>query len=111
MPHSYPNAPARRDAMVTAWWNDRGHSGESVMLAYRRSDIAALNRLARERMTTAGLLTGPALTIPDADQDFTFQAGDQVLHLSRAFSPAVKPGVCQQGPAYNAGLSLRFLSD
>lgn len=77
--HSHPNAPAQREAMVTAWWNDRTSGSESVMLAYRRADIAALNQLARERMATAGLLTGPTLTITDDERDHTFQTGDRVL--------------------------------
>src|SRR4051812_4293508 len=54
---------------------------ESLMIAFRRSDVADLNRRARERMRAAGRLHGDEIEIGGV----SFSAGDQVVirHGSR----------------------------
>jgi ATP-dependent exoDNAse (exonuclease V) alpha subunit len=90
---SHPTASQQKTAMVTAWWNDQLAGVPSVMLAYRRRDIRALNDLARSHMTAAGKLTGPALMVTDEELgERFFQAGDQVLFRRNDYSLGVRNG-------------------
>ena len=47
-----PSADQVRETLVDDWW--RAEGGESLMIAFRRSDVADLNRRARARMQAAG---------------------------------------------------------
>jgi len=51
-----PSADQVREALVNDWW--RAEGGESLMIAFRRSDVADLNRRARLLMQAAGRLGG-----------------------------------------------------
>jgi ATP-dependent exoDNAse (exonuclease V) alpha subunit len=64
---------AVRQQLVRDWWRAGGPDG-SVILAYRRDDVADLNRRARELMAAAGRLAGPELALGDR----TFAAGDRI---------------------------------
>jgi conjugative relaxase-like TrwC/TraI family protein len=75
-----------RAALTASWWQASTEGGrerplpEVVMLAVRRTDVDELNLRARTHMHTAGLLTGPSLTIPVGPySDRTFTAGDLVI--------------------------------
>jgi ATP-dependent exoDNAse (exonuclease V) alpha subunit len=63
-----------RERLIADWWSTGG-SANAMMLAYRRDDVADLNRRARERMVAAGAVTGPELVVHGQP----FAAGDRVL--------------------------------
>jgi conjugative relaxase-like TrwC/TraI family protein len=65
---------AMSEQLVADWW--RAHDPEaSVMLAYRRADVAELNRRARELMVSSGAVRGAELLVDGRP----FAAGDRVL--------------------------------
>ena len=64
-----------RERIIDAWAAARAQGEEPIMLAARREDVRALNKLARATM--ADRLVGPALAVDDEP----FQAGDHVMTL------------------------------
>ncbi|MGI8756298.1 MAG: MobF family relaxase [Acidimicrobiales bacterium] len=66
-------------AAVEAWHGDLAEGKVSVLLAWRRNDVAALNRVARRALVADGTITGPALT---AHGGRTYAAGDRVVMLT-----------------------------
>ena len=82
---SQPSVPEQRTALVAAWWRAAHQSTglldqNAVMLAVRRAEVTELNRLGRQQMRAAGLLTGPSLRAAAPDgQDREFSAGDLVI--------------------------------
>ena len=64
-----------RVRMVEAWSSACSEVEEPIMLAARREDVRALNKLARA--TVADRFTGPTLVVDGAP----FQAGDRVMTL------------------------------
>jgi ATP-dependent exoDNAse (exonuclease V) alpha subunit len=63
-----------REQLVQDWWRAGGPQG-SVILAYRRDDVADLNRRARQLLADAGTLAAPELELGER----RFAAGDRVL--------------------------------
>jgi conjugative relaxase-like TrwC/TraI family protein len=75
-------APTRTQtmaAMVDAWAADTTAGHDTLMLAWRRSSVADLNRLARVRAEQRGWLTGPDLDTPDGR---SYAVGDPVVTLA-----------------------------
>ena len=75
-------APTRTEtlaAMVDAWAADTAAGHDTLMLAWRRSSVADLNRLARIRAEQLGGLVGPDLRTPDGRG---FAVGDLVVTLA-----------------------------
>jgi conjugative relaxase-like TrwC/TraI family protein len=75
-------APTRDDALdaaIEAWEADVRAGHETVLLAWRRRDVAALNERARRRKVEAGAITGPALAAPGGKR---YAVGDRVVTLS-----------------------------
>ena len=75
-------APTRTEtlaAMVDAWAADTAAGHDTLMLAWRRSSVADLNRLARVRAHQLGWLTGPDLDTPDGR---SYAVGDPVVTLA-----------------------------
>jgi AAA domain len=72
-----PTADELRATLVEDWWEAarRPEAGDAVMLAHRRSDVADLNALARERMARGGRL-GEDELITDRR---AFAVGDRVI--------------------------------
>lgn len=70
-------APEARLAMVEAWWDARRSGAEAAMFALARSDVEALNRLARALAKDAGALSGPEVEVTGRD----FAVGDEVIAL------------------------------
>jgi conjugative relaxase-like TrwC/TraI family protein len=66
-------------ATVRDWIADTIAGRDSVMLAWRRATVRALNEEARERWTEAGMLTGPELLAPGGRR---YAAGDLVVTLA-----------------------------
>jgi len=71
--------------LVDHWWNDTRTMGVDTvrMLASRRSDVEVLNQLARRRVESEGLLSGPTL---EARAGLTFQAGDRIVVRTNWYS-------------------------
>jgi conjugative relaxase-like TrwC/TraI family protein len=75
-------SPTRREttrAAVEAWSHDRDAGQETILLAWRRTDVAALNRVARDEQTAKGHVTGPELKAPGGRR---YGVGDQVVMLT-----------------------------
>ncbi len=67
------------DSAVDAWFADVRSGRGAVLMAWRRSDVAALNERARERFVTSGLVAGPELEAPGGRR---YGAGDRVVTLA-----------------------------
>jgi hypothetical protein len=65
--------------MVDAWAADTAAGHDTLMLAWRRSSVADLNRLARVRAEQAGWLNGPDLDTPDGR---SYAVGDPAVTLA-----------------------------
>jgi conjugative relaxase-like TrwC/TraI family protein len=75
-------APVRDEALnaaVDSWFADVRAGWEAVLMAWRRSDVAALNERARERFGAAGLVAGPEL---ESSGGKRYAAGDRVVTLA-----------------------------
>jgi conjugative relaxase-like TrwC/TraI family protein len=75
-------APTRTEtlaAMVDAWAADTAAGHDTLMLAWRRSSVADLNRLARVRAEQHGWLSGPDLDTPNGR---SYAVGDPVVTLA-----------------------------
>jgi Ti-type conjugative transfer relaxase TraA len=72
-----PTADELRATLVEDWWQTvrQPDSGDAVMIAHRRSDVADLNALARERMARDGRLGEQELTTDRR----AFAVGDRVI--------------------------------
>jgi hypothetical protein len=74
--------PTRADALdhtVQNWDTDRAAGLDTVMLAWRRRDVAALNHRARQRLLDAGIVHGAELEAPGGRH---YAAGDRVVALA-----------------------------
>ena len=69
------DASAARERMAEDWWQSRRPDEDSLMLALRRSDVAELNAIARQKLRDAGELLGPDATYGDR----SFAVGDRVI--------------------------------
>jgi conjugative relaxase-like TrwC/TraI family protein len=77
-------APTRTEvltALVDAWYTDVSAGADAAMFAWRRANVAELNRLARQRWAADGHLSGPELTTPGGS---VYAAGDRVVALAPA---------------------------
>jgi conjugative relaxase-like TrwC/TraI family protein len=75
-------APTRDDALaaaIAAWEADLRAGHETVLLAWRRRDVAALNERARQRRIQAGVITGPEIESPGGKR---YAAGDRIVTLA-----------------------------
>jgi len=66
---------ARREAMVSDWWQSFERGEDALMIAKRNAEVRELNALARERMKEAGRLRGEEIEVGEA----RFAVGDQVI--------------------------------
>ncbi len=72
----------RRAAVLTmarAWAGDVAAGRNSLLLAYRRDSVEALNQVARTLVERAGGLTGPEIIAPGGRR---YRAGDRVVTLA-----------------------------
>jgi ATP-dependent exoDNAse (exonuclease V) alpha subunit len=66
-------------AVIDAWVADNDAGLDTVMLAWRRSNVDALNHLARNAYAERGWLTGPAITAPGGRP---YRQGDRIVTLA-----------------------------
>jgi hypothetical protein len=77
-------APTRTQALaavVDKWYGDVADGQDAAMFAWRRANVAELNRLARHRWAADGHLAGPELPVPGGR---TYAAGDRIVTLAPA---------------------------
>jgi len=82
-------APTRDGALervVDGWATDVGDGLEAAMFAWRRANVAELNRRGRQRWAEAGRLSGPELVAPGGAR---YAAGDRVVTLAPGVEGAV----------------------
>ena len=75
-------APGRTAALaelVNRWAQDVEAGSDAAMFAWRRANVAELNRLARDEMAVAGRLSGPDLPAPGGAR---YAAGDRIVTLA-----------------------------
>jgi hypothetical protein len=65
--------------LVDGWAKDALDGRDAAMFAWRRANVAELNRLARERMVADGRVTGPELVAPGGAH---YAAGDRIVTLA-----------------------------
>ncbi len=76
-------APTRTEILtnlVDAWHADVAAGVDAAMFAWRRSNVAELNRRARQRWAAGGHLSGPELTVGGR----AYAAGDRIVTLAPA---------------------------
>jgi conjugative relaxase-like TrwC/TraI family protein len=71
--------PDTHALIIDRWYTDVAARKETVMLAWRRSDVDQLNWLAHHRMRAEGRLTGPILGVDDG---LDYQSGDRIVTLA-----------------------------
>ncbi len=74
-----PDRGQALQAAVDAWGADLMRGVDTVLLAWRRANVAELNSQARDWMGAHGRLTGPELT---AEDGVAYRAGDQIVALA-----------------------------
>lgn len=68
-------AEKARAALIADWWQAHNRGDDTLMIAHRRSDVADLNRRARERMREAGRLGRDEIETAER----RFAVGDRVI--------------------------------
>ena len=77
--HPVPTREEALQAAVEAWAADVAAGHETGLYAWRRANVAELNRRAREWMEASGRLSGPELACPGGTN---YRAGDSVVTLA-----------------------------
>jgi conjugative relaxase-like TrwC/TraI family protein len=105
-------SPTRTDtirAAVEAWSRDREDGQETILLAWRRADVAALNRAARADQIAKGNVTGPELTAPGGRR---YAVGDQIVTLTPDLDRRwVTSERGQIAAVHDQGLTIQFERD
>lgn len=91
--HAHPTAAAAQDALVARWNADRQHqpTDSTLILAFRRADVRALNERAREIRKLAGEL-GTCARFQTERGEREFAANDRVYFLKNDTDLGVKNG-------------------
>jgi hypothetical protein len=79
--HVAPTRAAALTDLVDNWYQDVEAGRDAAMFAWRRANVAELNRLARHRWAAEGHLGGPELGVPGGR---TYAAGDRIVLLAPA---------------------------
>jgi hypothetical protein len=77
--HAVANRDDALQGAVDAWAADTAGGQETGLYAWRRANVAELNRRARAWMERTGRLSGPELACPGGA---TYRAGDRVVSLA-----------------------------
>lgn len=91
--HGHATRDEARRALVADWVADRVRdpAASQILLAYTRTDVAELNRLARVTLRAAGKL-GPDQAVETTNGERAFAVGDRVMFLRNERSLGVKNG-------------------
>lgn len=74
-----PNRDEALDAAVAAWEADGQAGHDTILLAWRRRDVAALNQRGRQRLIASGAVAGPELEAPGGKR---YAVGDRVVTVA-----------------------------
>jgi conjugative relaxase-like TrwC/TraI family protein len=74
-----PSRSAAMAELTKRWASDVALGRDAAMFAWRRANVAELNRLARELMLSQGRVIGPALDAPGGAR---YGAGDRIVTLA-----------------------------
>ena len=74
-----PNREAALDAVVEGWAADVADEARTAMYAWKRANVAELNRRGREAWERRGRLSGPELVAPGGTP---YRAGDRIVTLA-----------------------------
>ena len=74
-----PDRSRAIDAVVAGWAVDVAEDAHAAMYAFRRANVAELNRRGREAWATMGRLTGPELV---TETGTGYRAGDRIVTLA-----------------------------
>ncbi len=77
--HAFDNRDDALQGAVEAWAADIAAGQETGLYAWRRANVAELNRRARAWMEATGRLSGPELVCPGGP---SYRAGDRVVTLA-----------------------------
>ena len=77
--HAVPTRDEALQAAVDAWAADVATGHQTALYAWRRANVAELNRRARAWMDASGRLTGPELVAPGGTN---YKTGDRVVTLA-----------------------------
>jgi ATP-dependent exoDNAse (exonuclease V) alpha subunit len=86
--HIAPDADTARRRTIDAWAPQHLAGDNAVILAARHTDVAELNRLARERLVYDGVVHGPAVEAGER----RFQIGDRVVALRNDYTLDLRNG-------------------
>ena len=99
-----PDADEAPQATVDAWYADVSAGRDAAMYAWRRTNVDALNRLARHRFALDGRLTGPEFV---ASGGRPYQVGDRIVTLAPAADGQVVTS--ERGEVVSLGVDGRSL--
>jgi conjugative relaxase-like TrwC/TraI family protein len=99
-----PEADEALRATVDAWYADVCAGRDAAMYAWRRTNVDALNRLARDRFALDGRLTGPELAAPGGRH---YAIGDRIVTLAPAADGQVVTS--ERGEVVSADVHRRSL--
>jgi conjugative relaxase-like TrwC/TraI family protein len=85
-----PDRDRALDAVVAGWAADVAHGLQASMYAWRRANVAELNRRGREAWRVLGRLSGPELVIGGT----AYQAGDRIVALAPGAGGEVVTSEC-----------------
>lgn len=94
-------------AVVDGWLADTAAGVDTVMLAWRRANVDALNQLARHAYAERGWLTGPEITAPGGRR---YRQGDRIVTLAPHAGQIVtsETGTIEQIHVELGALTVRF---
>jgi conjugative relaxase-like TrwC/TraI family protein len=96
------------EQVVDGWLADVEHGGDTAMYAWRRANVAELNRIARQRWADAGRLHGVEIEAPGGRR---YAAGDRIVTLAPAADGALvtsEKGVVDSVDTAGVALVLRL---
>ncbi|MDQ3980914.1 MAG: AAA family ATPase, partial [Actinomycetota bacterium] len=73
-----PDRDAALDAVVAGWESDIANGSNAAMYAWRRANVAELNRRGRQAWEALGRLSGPELLVGSTP----YRAGDRIVTLA-----------------------------
>jgi hypothetical protein len=94
-------------AVIDGWLADTDAGADTVMLAWRRANVEALNHLARHAYTERGWLTGPEIIAPGGRR---YRQGDRIVTLApyAGLTVTSETGIIEQVHPDLGALTVRF---
>ena len=94
-----PDRDTALDATVAGWVADVAKGGQAAMYAWRRADVAELNRRGREAWDKLGRLSGKELTVGE----MAYRTGDRIVTLAPGAGGEIVTSECGTVLAVDVG--------